>query len=34
MNSNGAGICKLDDEMIMVMYLGKSCCCYEGDIGV
>lgn len=34
MSSSGAGVCELDPEIIMVMYLGKSCDSYECDIGV
>jgi hypothetical protein len=34
MSSSGAGVCELDPEIIMVMYLVKSCDSYECDIGV
>ena len=34
MSSSSGGVCELDPEMIMVMYLVKSWDSYECDIGV
>ena len=34
MSSSGAGACELDPQIMMVMYLAKSCDSYECDIGV